>query len=89
MSKNFIVVGTPRSGTTFFCRTLDQYQDIWIPRFDNYEPFNPHGLGLASKRLNQCLYDQNSAVQKMIKAKKNMRGSILDSKHLLVGITIF
>jgi hypothetical protein len=83
MSNNFIVVGTPRSGTTFFCRTLDQYPDIWIPGFGNYEPFNPHGLDLSSKRLNQCLYNQNSAVQKMIKAKKKYEAEYFGFKTFI------
>ena len=43
-SKNFVVTGTPRSGTTFFCNTLKTYPHVWIPEFsniDNAEPFNP------------------------------------------------
>lgn len=83
MSKNFIVVGTPRSGTTFFCRTLDQYPDIWIPGFGNYEPFNPHSLNIAAEKFNQCIYDQNSAVQKMIRSKKRYSAEYFGFKTFL------
>lgn len=58
--KNFLVSGTPRSCTTWFCETLNSYDNIWVPEFTNYEPFNPHSIIKATNKLKVSLYDQFS-----------------------------
>lgn len=70
-SKNFIVLGTPRSGTTFFCRTLKEQPDIWIPNFPNYEPFNPWSIVGASNTFKTHMFDQDEIVKRMIEFKKS------------------
>ena len=35
--KGFVVLGLPRSGTTFLCKTLDQFDNVSFPA--EYEPF--------------------------------------------------
>ncbi len=49
--KNFLVTGTPRSCTTWFCKTLNAHNGIWVPEFTNYEPFNPHGIPKTTNKL--------------------------------------
>ncbi len=60
--KNFLITGTPRSCTTWFCRTLNSYDGIWIPEFTNYEPFNPHGIPKATNKLKVSLFDQAAVI---------------------------
>jgi hypothetical protein len=72
ISKNFVVTGTPRSGTTFFCNHLRNYPQIWFPRFsnnDNVEPFNPVNLPVVSNSLNVAIFDQDLVMQKLFERK--------------------
>ena len=72
ISKNFVVTGTPRSGTTFFCNYLRNYPQIWFPRFsnnDNVEPFNPVNLPVVSNSLNVAMFDQDLVMQKLFERK--------------------
>jgi len=69
-NKNFIVIGTPRSGTTFFCKVLNDYNDIWLPEFPNYEPFNPWSVERASNAFNTHLFDQDLILKKMLAEKE-------------------
>lgn len=74
MNKNFVIVGTPRSGTTLVCDVLNQFEDIWIPEFPNYEPFNPHNLPRLTEAMRNNSFDQDLIVKKFIshKYKKNV-----------------
>jgi len=74
MNKNFVIVGTPRSGTTFVCDVLNEFDDIWIPEFPNYEPFNPHNLHRLANSMKNNSFDQDSIIKKFIsvKSKKNV-----------------
>ena len=76
MNKNFIIVGTPRSGTTFVCDVLAQEQDIWIPKYPNYEPFNPAVSKRVSRDVKTHVFDQDAIVKKFINYKTK-----LDSKY--------
>lgn len=69
MNKNFIIVGTPRSGTTFLCDILSQLQGVWMPRYPNYEPFNPTVLMKVSVDLNSDIFDHDAIVKKFISMK--------------------
>jgi hypothetical protein len=85
-SKNFVVTGTPRSGTTFFCNTLKTCPGIWIPEFsniDNAEPFNPVNTVEVSNALQLPLFDQNAVVQKLIKNKTNNSAEYFGFKTFL------
>jgi hypothetical protein len=68
-STNFIILGTPRSGTTFFCETLNQQSNIWIPEFTNSEPFNPANVIQISSTIQTNLFDQNAIIEKLIDTK--------------------
>lgn len=74
MNKNFVIVGTPRSGTTFICDALNQFDDIWIPEFPNYEPFNPHNLHRLTESIKNNAFDQDLIIKKFIslKSRKNI-----------------
>jgi hypothetical protein len=74
MNKNFVIVGTPRSGTTFVCDVLNEFDDIWIPGFHNYEPFNPHNLYGLTELIKNNAFDQDRIIKKFIsaKSKKNV-----------------
>lgn len=85
-SKNFVVTGTPRSGTTFFCNTLAGHADIWIPRFsdlDNAEPFNPINTIEVSNALQLPMFDHNFVVQKLIELQQQNRTEFLGFKTFL------
>jgi hypothetical protein len=69
-STNFIILGTPRSGTTFFCETLNSRSNIWIPEFTNSEPFNPTNIVQISNIFKSNIFDQDSIIQKMIAIKE-------------------
>jgi hypothetical protein len=69
MSNNFIVLGTPRSGTTFFCQTLSQLDDVFIPEFPNFEIFNPWATPTVSKAIKTHMFDQDKALKKFIDYK--------------------
>lgn len=56
--KNFLVTGTPRSSTTWFCHTLNSHGRIWMPEFTNYEPFNPHNIHQTADKFKVSLFDQ-------------------------------
>lgn len=73
--KNFLVTGTPRSSTTWFCKTLNSYEEIWIPEFTNYEPFNPHSVLKTTNRLKVSLFDQFAVIDEIIKEseRKNIK----------------
>jgi hypothetical protein len=60
--KNFLVTGTPRSCTTWFCKTLNAHDGIWVPEFTNYEPFNPHGIPKTTNKLKVSLFDQFAVI---------------------------
>jgi hypothetical protein len=66
--KNFLITGTPRSSSTWFCKTLNSYDRIWMPEFKNYEPFNPHIIRETTNALKVNLYDQNAFMDKIIEA---------------------
>jgi hypothetical protein len=72
-TKNFIVLGTPRSGTTFFCKTLAECSNIWIPKFPNYEPFNPINIVPVSNALHASTFDVDAVIEKFLyfKQKQN------------------
>ena len=65
--KNFLITGTPRSSSTWFCKTLNSYDRIWIPEFTNYEPFNPHSVPKATHKLKVNLFDQFAVVDTIVK----------------------
>ena len=69
MNKNFGIVGTPRSGTTFVCDVLNKFDDIWIPEFPNYEPFNPHNLHRLANSIKNNSFDQDLIIKKFISLK--------------------
>lgn len=69
-STNFIILGTPRSGTTFFCNTLNSYSNIWIPEFPNSEPFNPSIISQTSNIFKSNMFDHNAIIRKMISFKE-------------------
>ena len=39
--KQFLVTGTPRSGTTFLCSKLAALDNVYMLKTNDYEPFNP------------------------------------------------
>jgi hypothetical protein len=69
-STNFIILGTPRSGTTFFCETLNSHSNIWIPEFTNSEPFNPSNIVQLSNTFKSNIFDHNAIIQKLINNKE-------------------
>lgn len=49
MNKQFIVTGTPRSGTTFLCSKLAALDNVYMPSEYDYEPFGAYGGVLDEK----------------------------------------
>jgi hypothetical protein len=82
-TKNFIIFGTPRSGTTFFCKTLNLEKNIWIPEFKNFEPFNPQITPTASNKFKTHMFDHNAVMQKLINAKKDQKKEYLGIKSFV------
>jgi hypothetical protein len=80
MNKNFIIVGTPRSGTTFVCDVLSQQEGIWLPKYPNYEPFNPSILKRVSKDVKTHVFDQDSIIKKFINYKSKMNSEYFGFK---------
>ena len=83
MSKNFIIVGTPRSGTTFVCDVLNGFDDIWIPKYPNYEPFNPNVLKKVSLTAKHNAFDHDTIVKKFIGHKSNKGAEYFGFKTFL------
>lgn len=83
MNKNFIIVGTPRSGTTFLCDVLNSFDDIWIPKYPNYEPFNPNVLKKVSLTVNNNAFDQDAIIKKFISYKPNKKATYFGFKTFL------
>lgn len=83
MNKNFIVVGTPRSGTTFVCDVLSKFDDIWIPKFPNYEPFNPNVLIKLSQSINDHAFDHDSIIKNFISFKSDKNAEYFGFKTFL------
>jgi hypothetical protein len=67
MSKKFVILGTARSGTTFFAESLRQHSGIWVPKFPNCEPFNPFNMELAVKKYGIHVYDQDAVFQSIVR----------------------
>ena len=65
--KNFLVTGTPRSSSTWFCKTLNSHENIWVPEFPNYEPFNPHAIPKITNKLKVSLFDQFAVIDTLKK----------------------
>jgi len=65
--KKFVVTGTPRSGTTFFCRTLEKESNILLPRFHNYEPFIPQNRIVSSNRIGISAFDEAESIKRIVK----------------------
>jgi hypothetical protein len=85
-SKNFVVTGTPRSGTTFFCNTLKTYPHVWIPEFsniDNAEPFNPVNTVEVSNTLQLPVFDQNLVIQQLLQDKSTVNAEYFGFKTFL------
>lgn len=82
-SKNFVVTGTPRSGTTFFCKTLAQCSNIWIPKFPNYEPFNPMNIVPVSNTLQESIFDTNIIIEKFLNFKQKQNFEYFGFKTFL------
>jgi hypothetical protein len=53
---------------------LNEFDDIWIPGFHNYEPFNPHNLYGLTELIKNNAFDQDRIIKKFIsaKSKKNV-----------------
>lgn len=73
-SKNFVVLGTPRSGTTFFCKTLAQLPNVWLPPFLTYEPFSQVNVEQVSNAFRVPQFDTDAMVAKLLglKQKRNV-----------------
>jgi len=80
MNKNFIIVGTPRSGTTFICDVLSQQEGIWIPNYSNYEPFNPVVLKIVSRNIKTHAFDQDAVIKKFINYKSKINSEYFGFK---------
>lgn len=61
--KGFVVLGLPRSGTTFLCRILDQFHDVSFPIL--YEPFHANHVGPISNHYNVSALDYNGLINKL------------------------
>ena len=83
MNKNFVIVGTPRSGTTFLCDTLNDFDDIWIPKYPNYEPFNPNVLKKVSVTSNHNAFDQDAIIKKFVSYKSSKKVTYFGFKTFL------
>jgi hypothetical protein len=82
---NFVVLGLPRSGTKFFCKTLSEQSNIWIPSWNNtYEPFNLKKISTSSEIFDSHLYDHDLIVKKLINAKKEKQKEFMGFKTFLV-----
>jgi hypothetical protein len=82
-TKNFIIFGTPRSGTTFFCKTLNSEKNIWIPEFTNFEPFNPQIIPTTSTKFKTHMFDHSAVMQKLINAKEERNKEYLGIKSFV------
>jgi hypothetical protein len=81
--KNFIIVGSPRSGTTFLCDILNGFEDIWIPEYPNYEPFNPNVIKKVSATTKNNAFDHDAIVKKFISYKSNKNAKYFGFKTFL------
>jgi hypothetical protein len=79
--KNFLITGTPRSCTTWFCKTLNAHDGIWVPEFPNYEPFNPHAIPKITNKLKVSLFDQFAVIDTLKKeAEKKAKKEAKEAK---------
>lgn len=62
-------MGTPRSGTTFFCKTLTKFDNILIPDVPFYELFNPWALPKISNLIELDLWNQDKVIEKFVNYK--------------------
>ena len=61
--KGFVVLGLPRSGTTFLCKTLDQFKDVSFPI--SYEPFHVNDISGMANYYNVSVLDYDSLIDKL------------------------
>ena len=84
-SKNFVVLGIPRSGTKFFCKTLSQQPNIWLPSWnETYEPFNLKKISQTSEVFNSHFFDHDKIVKKLINSKHKKDKEYAGFKTFLV-----
>lgn len=79
----FIVTGTPRSGTTHFCKTLNQKSNIFLPNSDHMEP-----LDLWNDMKNEDLIiDEDQFIQDQLSKVKGYWGfKAFDGKYLSTSV---
>jgi len=83
--KNFVVLGIPRSGTKFFCKSLNERPNIWVPSWNStYEPFNLKRIEHSSEIFKSHLFDHNNIVKKLISAKKDQQKAYMGFKTFLI-----
>lgn len=84
-NKNFVVLGIPRSGTKFFCKTLSDCPNIWLPSWnDTYEPFNLKKIAYTSEIFNHHFFDQDAIVKKLINSKHKQEKEYVGFKTFLI-----
>ena len=46
---------------------FENFDDIWIPEFPNYEPFNPHNLHRLADSIKNNSFDQDLIIKKFMR----------------------